>query len=456
MRTPFWGLIVAGLMTLCSVAWAGAVEPTYPGAGVTSAIDSTSPIKHVVIIYQENHTFDDALGAMCQTRADPCNGYTGPVTFADGLTATNEVQPDIVPSIGHSPESQARALSNEWDTIDGCQTAPYPCISHSDPANMPNLTALAESFAVSDATFAAGGAESFGEHINLLAGTMDGFVGFNPIRSTTGATPLKGWGCLSQKDALWAPPTGGTRSYQPSCIPSWKGTGPYRTSQVGYVPTVLQRLEKLGWTWHLYQGTKISEPTKENLWSVCTYFAWCENNRDKLAYNSATRDFITAAAAGTLPNLSVMLPLQGTSQHNLDSMAKGDNYIGSIVSAAENGPEWNSTAIFITYDDCGCFYDHVTPPAGLGLRDPMIIVSPWAKAASTDSTTAIQPYSMVSFIQHLFGLRSLTPAVDNAYDYADSFDFTQTPTAPVHMTRSRISERERARLKAMPKVHDLT
>jgi phospholipase C len=447
-------------MILCIPAWADAVKPNHPRPAhtglVIGSIGTTSPIKHVVIIYQENHSFDDVLGAMCQTRAVPCNGYTGPVTFADGITATNEVQPDIVPNVEHSPISQASAISNQWDTISGCQTVPYLCITHVDPANIPNLTALANAFAVSDATFAAGGSASFGEHINLLAGTMDGFLGFNPIPSTTGATTRPGWGCPSQRDALWASPTEGTGTYEPSCIPSWKGTGPYRTSPVAYVPTVLQRLEGAGLTWHLYQGSKTTEPTKNSKWSVCTYFAWCENNRDRLAYNSATRDFIAAAAAGTLPNLSVMLPLEWSSQHNLDSMAKGDNYIGSIVSAAENGPEWNSTAIFITYDDCGCFYDHVKPPAGLGLRNPMVIVSPWVKPVSTNSTLAIQPYSMMAFIQHLFGLRSLTPAVNNAYDYSDSFDFTQTPIAPVHMTRSRISERERERLKAMPKVHDLT
>ena len=50
-----------------------------------------------------------------------------------------------------------------------------------------------------------------------------------------------------------------------------------------------------------------------------------------------------------------------------------------------SGPEWNSTAIFITYDDCGCFYDEVSPPAGLGIRVPMVIVSPYARPGFTDS-----------------------------------------------------------------------
>ena len=65
------------------------------------------------------------------------------------------------------------------------------------------------------------------------------------------------------------------------------------------------------------------------------------------------------------PAYSLVLDGAGTYgdvvQHNNMSMAVGDNWIGQVVTAIEDGPDWNSTAIFITYDDCGCFYDHVTP-----------------------------------------------------------------------------------------------
>src|SRR4051794_9783709 len=91
-------------------------------------------------------------------------------------------------------------------------------------------------------------------------------------------------------------------------------------------------------------------------------------------------------------------------------------------------------AIFITYDDCGCFYDHVRPPKGLGIRNPMVIVSPWAKHRGTDSNVAVQPYSMLAFTVHTFGLKRLTPFVTRAYDYADSFDFSQQPLGGVRMS----------------------
>jgi phospholipase C len=136
-------------------------------------------------------------------------------------------------------------------------------------------------------------------------------------------------------------------------------------------------------------------------------------------------------------------------------MAVGDNYIGRVVSAVENSPEWNSTVIFITYDDCGCFYDHVVPPGGMGPRNPMVIVSPWAKPAYTDSEPAAQPYSMLAFIQHNFGLSSLSAEVDSSYDYANSFSFTQRPLTGPRMTRTRIPAAERARLaRLLPTIED--
>jgi phospholipase C len=108
------------------------------------------------------------------------------------------------------------------------------------------------------------------------------------------------------------------------------------------------------------------------------------------------------------------------------------------VSAIENGPDWASTAIFITYDDCGCFYDHVAPPVNpdgtqQGPRVPMVIVSPYAKAGFTDSTSATFA-SILAFTEHTFGLAPLTANDAGAYDYADSFDYDQTPLAGVRLT----------------------
>jgi phospholipase C len=413
------------------------------------AAAATSPIQHVVLIYQENHTFDDLLGATCLTRSTPCNGYVGPVRFADGVLATNVPEPDIVPFMLHGGRAQHLALANKWDRVGGCRDAPYACITHVDPTAIPNLAALADQFVVSDETYAHAPTASFTAHMEIGAGAMLGFLsGNNPVPSTTGVKPKAGWGCPSDKDILWK-----NGAWVPACVPDAVGNGPYRPSPVPYAPTLMQRLEQAGRTWHVYQGTNSSAPLM-NQWSVCSYFYWCYSKRWNLNYNSSISDFVADAAVdGGLPSVSILPADVRTSQHNQTSLTAGDNYIGQVVNAVESGPNWNSTAIFIAYDDCGCFYDHMTPPAGMGFRNPVVIVSPWAKPGGVDSTTADQPYSMLKFIQHNFGLTALSNGVSGTYGYANAFDFTQTPTPPVPMTHTAISPAERRQLRKLaPKL----
>ena len=437
-----------GLGCVGTAAASETVDAARP-ASPADVIDTSSPIKHVVVIYQENHSFDDVLGQVCLQRSTPCDGYIGQVTFADGKKATNVVEPDVVPNVTHTRASQLLALANQWDKLGGCKTSPYSCVTHIDPSHIPNLAALADKFAVSDRTFAANPSQSFGAHVDLPSGTIDGFVGDNPVASKTGVKSGPGWGCPSKRDALWGNPA----TYVPSCIPDASGGGPYRSSPVPYVPTVMERLEAAGKTWHIYQGSSKTGPV-DMAWSVCTYYYWCDANRFTTTYDSSDANFVATAKNGTLPNVSLLLPIGGNSQHNNKSMATGDNYIGQMVSAVENGPDWLSTAIFITYDDCGCFYDHVKPPAGLGLRNPMVIVSPWVRPGYTDSQTAVQADSMLSFIEHAFGLAPLNSSVTNAYDYGGSFNFSQTPLSAVHMVRSSISASEKRELARLPSIDD--
>ena len=107
-------------------------------------------------------------------------------------------------------------------------------------------------------------------------------------------------------------------------------------------------------------------------------------------------------------------------------MLIGDNWIGEVVSAIENGPDWYSTAIFITYDDCGCFYDHVPPPAGLGIRVPMVIVSPYAKAGFTDHNLATNS-SILAYAESVFGVEPVDEQDASAYDFREAFDYGQAP-----------------------------
>jgi phospholipase C len=135
--------------------------------------------------------------------------------------------------------------------------------------------------------------------------------------------------------------------------------------------------------------------------------------------------------------LSLVQPNRDNSQHNGSSMTAGDNWIGSVVNAIEQGPEWRSTAVFITYDDCGCFYDHMPPPSGLSLRVPMVIVSPYAKPGYTDSTIASFA-SLLAYTEHVLSLATLGAADSTAYDYSSSFNYSQTPLSGSTLTTRRV------------------
>jgi phospholipase C len=150
----------------------------------------------------------------------------------------------------------------------------------------------------------------------------------------------------------------------------------------------------------------------------------------------STYDIISDAKGNRLPAYSLLLPSgpNGTAQHNGHSMRVGDNWIGKVLRVIEQSKDWSSTAVFITYDDCGCFYDHVAPgknPDGTqqGIRLPFVIVSPYAKAGYTDSHPA-SVASILRFTEETFNLPPLDVNDARAYDYANAFNFAAKPSGP--------------------------
>ena len=102
-----------------------------------------------------------------------------------------------------------------------------------------------------------------------------------------------------------------------------------------------------------------------------------------------------------------------------------------------HGPDWNSTALFITWDDCGCFYDQVPPginPDGTqqGPRVPLVIVSPYARPGYSD-TTATTYAGILAYVEKNFGLKPLGVNDTQAYPFTNAFNYRQTPLRPVKM-----------------------
>ncbi len=159
--------------------------------------------------------------------------------------------------------------------------------------------------------------------------------------------------------------------------------------------------------------------------------------------------FFTAAKQGTLPNVSWIVPDGKVSEHPPSSIQTGEGYVTDLINAAMQGPEWTSTAIFLSWDDWGGFYDHVVPPHvdqnGYGLRVPGLVISPYAKKGFIDhQTLSFDAY--LKFIEDDFlGGQRLDPATDGRPDprpdvrenerilgnLVEDFDFSQAPRRPL-------------------------
>jgi hypothetical protein len=406
---------------------------------------AASPIRHVIIIEEENHSFDNVLGRYCYQASSygraACDGaVTG--WLSSGRSVALRPEPELVPTVAHDIASQAVAINrggmNGFDRIDGCRASDrLRCYSTLAPERIPNVAALATRFTVSDRTFELKRSPSWGGHLVLAAGGLDGFAGSNPRRK---AKEGPGAGCDSHRDALWRKHEAGRYEYVPACVPDQLGRGPYRASPVRYVPTIFDRLNEAHLTWRLFAGDGDPHRTGKSggwEWAICPSFFECLHNQaaDHLVPNDR---FTVNAKRGSLPNFSIVTPTPAQSEHNGNSIARGDNWIGKLVDAVENGPDWRSSVIFVTWDDCGCFYDHVAPPDRLGVRLPMVIVSPYAKAGATDSTVAT-PVSMLAFTEHNFGLRPLNRSDGSSYDYSNAFDMNAPDFTPARMTNSRVT-----------------
>jgi phospholipase C len=443
-RAPRLGVpAVAVVFSAC----ASAVGLTVVGISSQPAYATLpTPIQHVVIFYQENHSFNNLLGAWCvQTKR--CTGSTTGVT-STGSTIPLSAATDVVPLIGHAGSGQTQAMDggkmDKFDQLSGCGAPSYACYSQFEPTNangtantsVQNVLKLATKFAVNDMTFETGAMPSWGSHMVLAtAGNADGFQPSNPKGTGTGP----GWGCDSGQSDNWSATRTGQSTSEPSCIPAPKGSAEVaseppavQTSPVPWVPTIMDSLDNAGLSWKIYAAPKTDGDYE---WAVCPTFGDCLYT--KQATNMVpTTSVLADAKAGTLPNFSILLPSTGptgsTSQHNLDSMQVGDNWIGQVINAIRSGPDWNSTAILLTWDDCGCFYDPVAPPGGsqLGIRVPMILISPWARAGYSDHNVASYS-SILAFAEYVLGVPPINNSDKSAYNYLAAFNFKKTLRAAV-------------------------
>ena len=289
--------------------------------------------------------------------------------------------------------------------MDGWQKVPapaarpdtqYPCISGYTPSQAPNLAALAGQFAISDHTFSMGTTRP-GEVTCTRCG-QPGRLGEQP--QPTGAAAGLGWGCNTHKvtevgrQRRESAPEG-TKLYSGLSLPGQPYGGAFKPTPVRLCADHSVRLVTPTPTGRIYDGAR--PPPSRATAGGRPSFADCLDTAQK-AKHMPQVVVLHDAAAGNLPNFSVIIPGgidEKYSQHNSSRSPPGTTGIGpASASALMNGPDWPSTALFITCDDCGCFYDQVqsrsNPTATWqGPRSPLVIVSPFARSGFTDTTSTL-------------------------------------------------------------------
>jgi phospholipase C len=225
--------------------------------------------------------------------------------------------------------------------------------------------------------------------------------------------------------------------------------------------TYLLYKAKVSWGYYIFAGTEPDcandaadcVPGKQNvktpgIWNPLPNFDTVKND-GQLSNIQSISNFYTAAKNGSLPAVSWIDPNGKVSEHPPALVSAGQSYVTGLINAVMQGPDWNSTAIFLAWDDWGGFYDHVVPPNvdqnGYGLRVPGIVISPYAKKGYIDhQTLSFDAY--LKFIEDDFlNSQRLDPKTDGRPDprptvrenvsilgnLLSDFDFSQSPRPPV-------------------------
>ena len=400
--------------------------------GTDYPIGADIPINHVVVVMQENRSFDHYLGRLV------AQGYYEPGDFVAGDTSVDGgISGDAGPGTGFSNHGQLDGPPLGWSNpdVDGGLVVPHPddehCygVNHSwgamhddfddgrldhfvtqndpdgertffyeDDTVIPFYYALASTFSVGDHYHCSVLSSTWPNRYYLMAATSFGIGDNSFCTIDTAATP---------------------------------------------VPTIFSLLERGGYTWKDYTDG----PHMEQFFP---YFGW---TKDALAhYSDVACGLMSDIAGGTLPDVSFVMGDEATEDSDegpSDLPGIGGQLVETIIRALFSSPSWKDTAVFVTYDENGGLADHVEPapacaPDGYaphdgndspltpgtfnqtGFRVPFIVVSPYARAHFASHLT-YDHTSIVRFIEARFGLPALTARDANATVPIEMFDFQDPP-----------------------------
>jgi phospholipase C len=398
-----------------------------PGSGIHK-------IKHVIVIMQENRSFDS---------------YFGTFPGADGIAMRSGIPTSCVPAAKHG--TCVRPYLDHLDQnrggahlaasvtadinhgkMDGFLKAagnqPGDVMGYHDGTDIPNYWSYASNFVLQDHMFQPVASWSLPQHLYMVSGW-----------SAACSNPNNPQSCRSSKSSvMW-----------------WRQPG-----LLGYAWTDITYLlhqHRISWGYYLDRGLRGPYSACSGavpwIWDVLPGFT--DLYQDGEAGNiQHLGKFYKAAKAGTLPAVSWVIPGVTDSEHPRALVSQGQRFVTRVVNAVMRSPDWSSSAIFLSWDDWGGFYDHIAPPRvdglGYGLRVPGIVISPYAKHGYVDHQV-LSHDAYLKFIEDDFlGGQRLDPATDGRPDsrpnvrenlaglgnVVSDFDFNQQPRDPVILPES--------------------
>jgi phospholipase C len=280
-------------------------------------------------------------------------------------------------------------------------------------SDIPNYWAYARHFTLDDAFFSTVMGNSFPNHMYTISG-----VATNVDDSPSGI--LTSWGCDS-------PSTAAVEEERPH------GVVRYAYPCFNF-PTIGDELDRHHISWGYYAP---SQQQDGYIWNSFDAIRHIRDGLDWTTHIANYTRFAPDAAAGKLPTVSWLVQPFAVSDHPGFSLCDGENWtVQQINAVMVNRAEWAHTAIILTWDDFGGFYDHVAPPRGpnpliqFGLRVPAIIISPYARPHYVDHTR-LNFGSIPKLIETLYHLSPTGPVDRASHDLLSSFNFHQKPLAPL-------------------------
>src|SRR5579859_5614419 len=388
MRSPAWITAAVAALVLGLTASSAA-----PG----QADDGIHKIKHVIVIMQENRSFDSYFGTFPGADGIPMAADGTPSVCVPDPRArvcvkpfrdTNDLnhggphgEPAATADIhgGQMDGFVAQALAGRQlacrdpnDPQCASATAEPDVMGFHDATEIPNYWTYAQQFVLQDRMFEPNASWSLPAHLFLVSGWSAKCPDDNPMRCTNNLQLPSGTAFL-----LAAP---ARRTGLPMPRYAWTDVT-YLLHQAG-----------VSWAYYLDEGAQpdceddamfcASKPQSVSVPGIWNPLPWFETVKqdNELGNIQPHANFYAAARAGTLPAVVWIVPSQPDSEHPPALVSAGQAYVTSIINAVMQSPNWNTTAIFLTWDDWGGFYDHVAPPTvdanGYGLRVPGLVISP--------------------------------------------------------------------------------